>query len=118
LILREVEGGGLLIFFCPGCQMAHHVRIPPTADAWTWNGNMEKPTFEPSIKTGWWKLPDPIPKGEDGRALVDDNGRIKGAVEITCHSFVRDGQIQFLDDCGHELKGQTVPMPHFPDWYK
>jgi hypothetical protein len=30
-----------------------------------------------------------------------------------CHSFIRDGQIQFLDDCWHELKGQTVEIP---DW--
>jgi hypothetical protein len=31
-----------------------------------------------------------------------------------CHSFVRDGQIQFLGDCTHALKGQTVERPEWP----
>lgn len=25
--------------------------------------------------------------------------------------------IQFLDDCTHGLKGQTVPLPPLPDWF-
>jgi len=28
-----------------------------------------------------------------------------------CHSFVTDGQIQFLGDCTHKLAGRTVPLP-------
>ena len=27
---------------------------------------------------------------------------------VVCHSFVNDGQVQFLDDCTHELAGQTL----------
>jgi len=36
----------------------------------------------------------------------------------TCHYFIRRGEIQFLSDCYHELKGQTVPLPDIPeeDW--
>ncbi|MGC4033677.1 MAG: hypothetical protein QM754_18485 [Tepidisphaeraceae bacterium] len=30
-----------------------------------------------------------------------------------CHSFVRDGQIEFLGDCTHELAGKTVPLEPF-----
>jgi hypothetical protein len=30
-----------------------------------------------------------------------------------CHSLVTDGNIQFLDDCTHELKGKTVPLEDF-----
>jgi hypothetical protein len=33
--------------------------------------------------------------------------------ESRCHSFVKDGWIQFLGDCYHELKGLTVEIP---DW--
>lgn len=29
----------------------------------------------------------------------------------TCHSFVRDGQIEFLSDCTHALAGKTVSLP-------
>lgn len=28
-----------------------------------------------------------------------------------CHSFVRDGRIQFLSDCTHKLANQTVDLP-------
>jgi hypothetical protein len=55
---------------------------------WQFNGDVEKPTFTPSLLA--FNSPPP-------------NGR--------CHSFVKDGRIQFLGDCTHELKGQTVDLP-------
>lgn len=33
--------------------------------------------------------------------------------EHICHSFVRDGLIQYLPDCTHHLAGQTVPLEPF-----
>lgn len=27
-----------------------------------------------------------------------------------CHSFVRNGKIEFLSDCTHELAGKTVEL--------
>lgn len=30
---------------------------------------------------------------------------------FVCHSYVRGGTIEFLDDCTHELRGQTVSLP-------
>lgn len=33
-----------------------------------------------------------------------------------CHSFVRNGHWQFLNDCAHKLAGKTVPLPPLPDW--
>jgi hypothetical protein len=32
---------------------------------------------------------------------------------VVCHSFVTDGRIQFLEDCTHELAGQTVDLPEW-----
>jgi hypothetical protein len=32
---------------------------------------------------------------------------------VRCHSFIRSGRIEFLSDCTHELRGQTVDLP---DW--
>jgi len=26
------------------------------------------------------------------------------------HSFINDGDVRYLDDCSHELRGQTVPL--------
>lgn len=51
---------------------------------WTWNGSVEKPTLRPSVLTQ--------------------------AGQMRCHTWVNDGQAQFLDDCSHELRGQTVDM--------
>ena len=51
---------------------------------WKWNGDTEKPTLQPSMLTC------------DGMH--------------TCHSFVIDGVVQFLSDCTHELRGQSVEL--------
>jgi hypothetical protein len=78
------RAGELLVFECPGCQYGHNIPVEGPR-AWKWNGSMDKPTFYPSIKID-------IPGG-------------------CCHSWVKDGQIQFLADCDHKLRGQTVDLP-------
>jgi len=96
-ILAESEasdGEKGLVFFCPGCKYYHSFRIAlgntPNAPVWTWNGDMNKPTFSPSLL-------------------------VNGMTEQRCHSFVRDGKIEFLSDCWHELRGQTVDIPEI-EW--
>ncbi len=92
-VLRKAErfpGAPDFYFFCPGCQCEHGVwtTISNYNNAkWCFNGNMDKPTFSPSIKVTIGHHPKP---------------------NEVCHSFVRDGKIQFLDDCTHDLKGTTV----------
>ena len=72
-------------WWCPGCKSIH------SCDSrWGFNGNQEKPTFTGSILV--YEYPGSHPR---------------------CHSYVVDGRIQFLSDCGHDLKGQTVDLP---DW--
>ena len=50
------------------------------------------------------------------RDITDDEiARIKAGEQVeptpkVCHSFVRDGRIEFLSDCTHELAGQTVEL--------
>lgn len=58
---------------------------------WEFNGNVDKPTVSPSIL---------VRSGRNGR-----NG--------VCHSFIKNGRIQFLGDCTHELAGQTVEIPEW-----
>lgn len=62
--------------------------IPVGGSGWQWNGDTENPTLSPSILT----------------RTEDKNG------PIVCHSFVRDGMIEFLMDCTHEFAGKTVPL--------
>jgi hypothetical protein len=86
-----------LLFWCPGCNMAHGIKHGSgSGPRWTWNGDVAKPTFKPSILVRWSV---PAPREPD-----DPPDKI-------CHSFVTDGMIQFLGDCTHALAGQTVPLP-------
>ena len=95
-----MEGGGQMVTFeCPGCGYNHGVTVGcknASGAQWTWNGDAVRPTLAPSIlsRTGPW------PKHHKRAGQVD-----------VCHSFVRDGQIEFLSDCTHSLAGQTVPLP-------
>lgn len=83
-----------LHLWCPGCDERHQVITsrPDSGIRWDWNGSLEAPTISPSM-------------------LITG-----GSENITCHSFVRNGQWQFLDDCTHNLAGQTVPMVPVDQW--
>ncbi|MBT2326141.1 ammonia monooxygenase [Variovorax paradoxus] len=73
-------------FHCPGCDGKHAVGTGP--GGWGWNGSHDAPTLTPSVKvTGG------------------------GDPHYCCHSFVREGRIEFLGDCTHALAGQTVDLP-------
>lgn len=87
--------------WCPGCDEAHRPQIVgedgsvPDGPVWQWNGRDDEHFgIEPSL-------------------LVHGDVRPGGYV---CHSFLRDGQWQFLGDSTHALAGQTVPMVPLPDW--
>lgn len=82
-----------LMFYCPGCKEPHNVRVEGP-HSWQWNGDMVKPTFNPSVNV-----------------TMDLADRTQ-----VCHFFVRDGRIEYLGDCWHDLKGQTVEMPAWEDW--
>lgn len=86
-----------LMLWCPGCEDLHQITTRRTdgAGVWTWDGNREQPTISPSI-------------------LVNQ-GKAHPGKEI-CHSFVQNGQWQFLADSTHPLAGQTVPVIPLPDW--
>jgi hypothetical protein len=120
-ILRDVQGGGLS-FWCPGCKYAHTVWIGSGAgERWGWNGSLLAPTFSPSILVRTikgegltdadWEEYDRIARGPGGTEAVLNHPKFR----FVCHSFVNEGQIQFLGDCSHALAGQTVPLPSWPE---
>ncbi len=79
-------------FYCPACREHHIVSVGPKAywkQQWEFNGDFNKPTINPSILVT--------------RNMPDGEHR--------CHSFIRDGKMQYLNDCTHEMKGQTVELP-------
>jgi hypothetical protein len=105
--LRRMQGG-LVAFWCPGCDGAHQVGVGDgPGPRWGFNGDGDKPTFTPSI----------LVRGVQ-RMTDDEYARIMGGEHIeprpfVCHSFVTDGRIRFLGDCTHSLAGQTVDLPDF-----
>lgn len=83
---------------CPGCGEPH---VVPThgPTAWGFNDDLEHPTLSPSI-------------------LVHPAGRWRDGVVVQsprCHSFVRDGRIEFCSDSEHALAGKTVDLPEIPE---
>lgn len=92
-VIKRVFDGGqnvhIIIPECPGCGMPHTMPVSTieTRDTWGWNGSVDNPTLTPSI-------------------LSIGNGDVK-----RCHSFLKDGKMQFLSDCEHELKGKTIDLP-------
>lgn len=77
-----------LLWRCAGCGDIHACPVRGSRierPRWDWNGSLVAPTLSPSIL----KRPGAGP---------------------VCHSFVRDGVVDFLGDCAHPLAGQTVAM--------
>jgi hypothetical protein len=71
---------------------------------WTWNGDTEKPTLRPSVLTqGTESITD------EEHALLMAGEKVEPR-PYRCHTWVNDGQAQFLDDCSHDLRGQTVDL--------
>lgn len=101
--LRTVNDGNItydaLMFVCPGCVAGGSegydgvhmlaVNSEVKSPSWNWNGDLEKPTLSPSILSQGYSR---------------------------CHSFLRDGVFQFLEDSDHPLSGQSVPIPELPTW--
>lgn len=110
--LRKLEGGRVS-YWCPGCDMAHVLTIEPgqPGPCWDWNGDMEEPTFSPSIicRQEHWVPPVTSENLTEWRRKPWAQTK---QVSI-CHAFITDGQIQFLADSTHALSGRTVPLPVF-----
>lgn len=101
-------------FWCPGCKSINSVTTSPAG--WGWNGNLEAPTFTPSIllKSGHYAGGAAAERGHCYCNYEERTGKKPSFNCAVCHSFVTDGRIQFLDDCTHELAGQTVELPPWP----
>lgn len=110
-IVRPAEGGkGAYAIFCPGCKNRHVIYTEgPTR--WTFNSDPERPTFRPSLLMTWTSGDPPVTA--ENFDEYKKNPWPQTDKHNVCHSFITDGQIQFLDDCTHELKGKTVPLQPF-----
>lgn len=81
-------------FHCPGCDEHHVITTTPYPGGWTFDGDVDRPTFSPSVHVH----PRWPPTAASSRRF--------GATR-SC----RAGRIQFLGDSTHALAGQTVDLP-------
>jgi hypothetical protein len=82
-----------LEFHCPGCLGWHYIPIEGP-NAWGFNGDFVRPTLTPSI-------------------LVRGGTRTQ-----VCHSFMRDGEMEFLSDCTHANRDKKLPLLPRRNWPK
>lgn len=81
-------------FPCPGCGHPHVFYVSGLM-TWTFDGNMEAPTFTPSLLNS---------------CDTHINPKLR-----RCHLNLTAGKLQFHPDCTHGLAGQTVDMLEQPD---
>lgn len=96
-----IDNQDRLVFHCPACRSRKY--LPQfdwiTGRGWKWNSDNVAPTLSPSILQSAGPYPEGHPKA--------------GTISV-CHSYVRDGRIEYLSDCTHDLAGQTVELPDLP----
>jgi hypothetical protein len=74
------------LYMCPGCGYEHAFALKSEGGHHEFNMDLNNPTVSPSLLQNF--VPDKI-----------------------CHSFIKDGMIQYLSDCHHSLAGQTIELP-------
>lgn len=83
------KSDSLIFHWCDGCDSYHAIDVdkpnPYTGALWAFNGDVNKPTFHPSIN-----------------------------IVGQCHYFIRDGNIEYCTDSKHHLAGLTVSLPLMP----
>lgn len=88
---------GVLIHWCPGCEMIHpvHIGMPNHLGAkWTYNEIPDCPTLSPSVNISL--------------------GTTAAGIERRCHYWLRNGKLEFCSDTTHEYSGQTINLPDLP----
>ncbi len=86
VIMPIVNNVGHYIFYCPGCELNHTISTVPSGlkKYHTLSGPLHSPTIKASV-------------------LYKDE-------RLICHSFVTDGEIEFLNDTTHHLAGKIVKL--------
>lgn len=80
------------------------------SDSWGFDGNVNSPTFTPSVSISGKKCVFVDGKWT-GEWVRDANGN---AVDDRCHYNLTAGQLKFHGDSTHPLVGKLVPLPELP----
>ena len=96
MVLIEACGQKSALLYMPGLPVHVQINLSGPHPVWGWNGDMQHPTFSPSILTR-------LPWGPERREIVN-------------HVFIRDGWISYLSDCTHQYAGKGMELPRLEEW--
>lgn len=102
----KIYGPGQYAFYCPGCKTKHVYTTSECAEAklqWKFNGDLDKPSFTPSLLNRWGKHVDA--NWQEPKGTAPDGGW-----SGICHLFVTDGKIIYCSDSTHAYAGKTIEM--------
>lgn len=137
--------------WCPACRRPHVFAVErpstsPSAARWSFDGNVEKPTFSPSMliyvdmeplpfwlikrrgeKRGQgrgWSHQEALGEaqrlaeaGEPGWVPVRRESASSGTRRTICHYHLQKGMLSYCSDSPHALAGKSVPLPDLPKEY-
>lgn len=74
-------------YFCMGCGYTHCFELKSAGGHHDFNMDLDNPTVSPSLLQNF------------------------GGGSKLCHSFIRNGKIQYLNDCQHSYAGYAIELP-------
>lgn len=89
-VIAVADDSGWIIY-CFACGCGHKFN----RKQWQFNGDYVLPTFSPALR---WRVP-PNP--------------LSNQHEHICHCTIRDGKIEYADDCTHAMAGMTYDLHEF-----
>ena len=101
------RGAGAYMHWCPGCMEMHSL-----PDGWTFDGNLEKPSFTPSFKHTGLRRVFTTGGNWTGEWIRSAN---REPVPFVCHYILTAGILHFCNDSSHNFAGQSVVMPKLPE---
>lgn len=84
---------GEYLIDCVACKCSHCLATKianENGSKWAFNGDVNSPTFHPSLKV---------------------TVRPHTLEKLICHSFIKNGKMEYLSDSTHDLAGHTVELP-------
>lgn len=81
------------LYMCKGCGYEHAFSLNTEGGHHSFNKDLDNPTVNPSLVQNF-------------------------TPGMMCHSFIKEGKIQYLNDCWHEFAGQTIELPDESEWKK
>lgn len=103
--VRDASYGETVVyaFYCFGCRHEHLFYVnAANKPTWNFNGDINNPTFTPSLLNRWGKyVADWKPPADEAwteEQINEHSGQ--------CHLNITNGLIDYYEDCTHDFRGR------------